>query len=151
MIKNDAWIAEKSSQGMIAPFESSLIRKLAGDANTPERLVISYGLSSYGYDIRLSSKEFRIFRHIPGTVIDPKNFSPKNLEAAELHTDINAFTSLHPSKVVALEKQNQHLQRLLTQTRAELHALKDLEKSSNINDSESSDEVAPKLGISINS
>lgn len=108
MIKNDAWIAEKSSQGMIAPFESSLIRKLTGDANTPDRLVISYGLSSYGYDIRLSPKEFRIFRHIPGTVIDPKNFSPKNLEAAELHTDVNGSFFILPAHSyglgVALER-----------------------------------------------
>jgi len=38
----------------------------------PFQCVISYGLSSYGYDIRLSPVEFRIFCHIPGTTVDPK-------------------------------------------------------------------------------
>ncbi|PAX55140.1 dCTP deaminase [Brunnivagina elsteri] len=85
MIKNDIWIKEMAQQGMITPFEPSLIREIT--ENDVARRVISYGLSSYGYDIRLSSKEFRIFRHIPGTVIDPKNFNPQNLESSQLHTD----------------------------------------------------------------
>jgi dCTP deaminase len=51
------------------------------------RPVISYGLSSYGYDLRLSPAEFRIFRHIPGKVVDPKNFNPDNLESTALHSD----------------------------------------------------------------
>lgn len=69
------------SQEMIDPFTPELVRK-EGD-----RPVISYGLSSFGYDLRLSPKDFRIFRHIPGTVIDPKNFNPQNLEAARLQGD----------------------------------------------------------------
>jgi dCTP deaminase len=81
MIKNDTWITEMAAKGMISPFAPSLIRKLDG---LP---VISYGLSSYGYDLRLSPREFRIFRHIPGTVVDPKNFSAANLESVELHHD----------------------------------------------------------------
>lgn len=80
MLKNDAWIKQFAAQGGITPFVPSLIRK----ANYP---VISYGLSSFGYDIRLSSKDFRVFRHIPGTVIDPKNFNPANLENVPLHSD----------------------------------------------------------------
>ncbi len=82
MIKNDSWIAEMAAQGMIRPFEPQLVRRT--ESNNP---VISYGLSSYGYDLRLSSKDFRIFRHVPGTVVDPKNFTPANLEAAALHRD----------------------------------------------------------------
>jgi dCTP deaminase len=81
MIKNDTWITKMAHQGMIAPFESQLVRQL--DHNP----VISYGLSSYGYDLRLSPQEFRIFRHIPGTVVDPKHFNPANLELATLHRD----------------------------------------------------------------
>ena len=76
-----------SQKGMISPFESSLIRKLQPDPSQIPQPVISYGLSSYGYDIRLSASEFRIFRHIPGTVIDPKNFNPQNLESTQLHTN----------------------------------------------------------------
>lgn len=76
-----------AAKGMICPFEPSLIRKYQIDPASPLRPVISYGLSSYGYDIRLSQIEFRIFRHIPGTVVDPKNFNPQNLEPSQLHTD----------------------------------------------------------------
>ncbi|MEM9272477.1 MAG: dCTP deaminase [Cyanobacteria bacterium P01_F01_bin.143] len=86
MLKNDIWIIEQAQKGMITPFEEKSIRKaaLGTDQEVP---TISWGLSSYGYDIRLSSKDFRIFRHIPGTIVDPKNFNPKNLEQAELHRD----------------------------------------------------------------
>jgi len=82
MLKNDEWIKEKASQGMISPFEPQQVRKIDGDIP-----VISYGLSSFGYDIRLSPNEFRIFRHIPGTIVDPKNFNPDNLEPTQLCTD----------------------------------------------------------------
>ena len=86
MIKNDKWIIEQARQGMISPFEEKSIRKaVLGTAQ--EVPTISWGLSSYGYDIRLSPHDFRIFRHIPGTVVDPKRFNPQNLEQAELHTD----------------------------------------------------------------
>ncbi|MCM1983542.1 dCTP deaminase [Lyngbya confervoides] len=85
MIKNDLWITERAKQGMIQPFEPKLVRQLEGAAQ-PLR-VISYGLSSYGYDIRLSPRDFRVFRHIPGTIVDPKNFNPANLEPAALHQD----------------------------------------------------------------
>ena len=102
MIKNDKWIVEQARQGMIAPFELRSVRKamqggLGGSPLEPldreailgKRAIptISWGLSSYGYDIRLSPHDFRIFRHIPGTVVDPKKFNPKNLEQAELHSD----------------------------------------------------------------
>lgn len=70
---------------MIDPFEPKLVRQI--EINSLSRRVISYGLSSYGYDLRLSPKDFRVFRHIPGTIVDPKNFNPANLEAASLHCD----------------------------------------------------------------
>jgi dCTP deaminase len=81
MIKNDTWISEMAEKGMIAPFEPKLVRRVN------ELPVISYGLSSYGYDLRLSPNDFRIFRHVPGTVVDPKNFKQANLEPAPLHQD----------------------------------------------------------------
>jgi dCTP deaminase len=102
MIKNDIWIKEMSEKGMITPFESQLVRRLE---NVP---VISYGLSSFGYDIRLSPKEFRVFRHIPGTVVDPKNFNSDNLEPVKLHNDENGSYFILPSHSyglgVALER-----------------------------------------------
>lgn len=82
MLKNDAWITSQAQAGMITPFEPRSVRQT--DA---ARQVLSYGLSSYGYDIRLSARDFRVFRHIPGTVVDPKHFNPANLEAVQLHQD----------------------------------------------------------------
>ncbi|QSJ14500.1 dCTP deaminase [Nostoc sp. UHCC 0702] len=108
MIKNDIWITEMAQKGMISPFEPSLIRRIQKDASVGVQPVISYGLSSYGYDIRLSSAEFRIFRHIPGTVVDPKNFNPQNLEPTPLHTDTNGSYFILPAHSyglgVALER-----------------------------------------------
>ncbi len=102
MIKNDTWIKEKASAGMIEPFEPHLIRRYN------DLPVISYGLGSYGYDIRLSPSEFRIFRHIPGTVVDPKNFNSDNLEINPLHQDKNGSYFILPAHSyglgVALEK-----------------------------------------------
>ena len=86
MLKNDLWIYAKAQDGMISPCEPGLIRTVERSATSAYR-VISYGLSSYGYDLRLSPEDFRIFRHIPGTVINPKAFNPANLEKAPLHED----------------------------------------------------------------
>jgi dCTP deaminase len=81
MLKNDRWITEQANLGMIQPFESRLIRRVE------DVKVLSFGLSSYGYDIRLSPAEFLIFRHIRGTVVNPKAFNPANLEPVPLHSD----------------------------------------------------------------
>jgi dCTP deaminase len=81
MILNDIQIARLARKGMIRPFTSRLVRRSGG------RRVLSYGLCSFGYDLRLSPKEFQIFRHVPGTVADPKAFSMDNLEKAKLHED----------------------------------------------------------------
>lgn len=106
MIKNDAWINTMANQGMISPFEPKLVRRM--DLNGANIPVISYGLSSFGYDIRLSPKEFRIFRHIPGTVIDPKHFNPDNLELTQLQSDAHGSYFILPAHSyglgVALER-----------------------------------------------
>ena len=81
-IQTDRWIKQQAQhRGMIIPFVPDLARRVG------DRPVISYGLSSYGYDLRLSPADFQIFRHIPGTVIDPKGFNPDNLEPTRLHRD----------------------------------------------------------------
>ena len=90
MLKNDRWINEQAAAGMIEPYVPTLLRwietdPVAGD-NTPFN-VLSFGTSSYGYDLRLSAREFLIFRHVPGTVMNPKRFNPANLEPAPLHQD----------------------------------------------------------------
>jgi len=81
MLKNDGWIKAQARAGMIQPFSCELVRQV-GDLK-----LLSYGCSSYGYDLRLSPKEFLIFKHIPGTIMDPKNFNFANLERVELHED----------------------------------------------------------------
>jgi len=64
MIKSDQWIKEMSLENhLIDPFEAGQVR----DG------VISYGLSSYGYDIRVAD-DFKIFTNVNSTVVDPKNF-----------------------------------------------------------------------------
>ena len=85
MLKNDRWINEQAAAGLLEPFQATLVRHL--DPETRSGPVLSFGCSSYGYDLRLSSKEFLIFRHVPGTVMNPKRFNPANLEPAPLHRD----------------------------------------------------------------
>ena len=91
---------------MIKPFQSNLVRHL--DQDNQQKPVLSYGCSSYGYDLRLSSKEFLIFRHIPGTVMNPKKFNPDNLEKTVLHHDDDGDFFILPAHSyglgVALEK-----------------------------------------------
>ena len=68
-IKSDKWIRRMAADGMIEPFESGQVRTGYAD----ERL-ISYGTSSYGYDVRCSD-HFKIFTNINSAVVDPKDFS----------------------------------------------------------------------------
>lgn len=67
-IKSDQWICKMAQeQNMIRPFESGQVRTHDGDK------IISYGTSSYGYDVRCSN-EFKIFTNINSAIVDPKNF-----------------------------------------------------------------------------
>ncbi|MHB8257578.1 MAG: dCTP deaminase [Acidiferrobacterales bacterium] len=71
-IKSDKWIRRMAlEQGMIEPFEPKQVRRNGGGP------IISYGTSSYGYDIRCSD-EFKIFTNINSTIVDPKNFDAKS-------------------------------------------------------------------------
>jgi len=71
-IKSDKWIKKMAAKhGMIEPFEENQVKSINGQK------VISYGTSSYGYDIRCAN-EFKIFTNINSTIVDPKNFDPKN-------------------------------------------------------------------------
>ena len=73
MIKNDKWIREQAGKGIITPFVPEMVRQVFTPCSIePPRRVISYGLGSYGYDIRLSPNEFKVFRRFPGLIVDPK-------------------------------------------------------------------------------
>jgi dCTP deaminase len=67
--------------GMIEPFVDHLVSKENG------RKLLSYGLSSYGYDIRLSPSQCLIFGRVQAGDCDPKNFDPEILKPAELQED----------------------------------------------------------------
>ena len=68
MIKNDRWIKKQAlEKNMIKPFEQTQVRKD----------VISFGVSSFGYDLRVSDK-FKIFTNVNNAIVDPKNFSPES-------------------------------------------------------------------------
>jgi dCTP deaminase len=96
MLKNDKWILGQARDGMIEPFEESLVR------HVEDRKVISYGLSSYGYDLRLASTDFKVFKHIPGTVVNPKSFNPENLESVKLQSDKDGDFFIIPANSYAL-------------------------------------------------
>ncbi len=68
-LKPDHWIKRMArEQRMIEPFEDAQVREG----------VISYGVSSYGYDIRVAD-EFKIFTNLHSTIVDPKNFDPRSM------------------------------------------------------------------------
>ena len=73
--------------GMIEPFESSQVR--SG--------VISYGVSSYGYDMRVAT-EYRIFTNVLNSIVDPKEFDPKSF------VDIKADVCIIPPNSFALAR-----------------------------------------------
>ena len=67
-VKSDKWIRKMATEhGMIEPFSEKQVREG----------VISYGLSSYGYDVRIAD-EFKIFTNINHMVVDPKDFDPRS-------------------------------------------------------------------------
>jgi dCTP deaminase len=87
-IKADTWIRKMALEhGMIEPFEDRQVREG----------VISYGLSSYGYDIRVAD-EFKVFTNINSTVVDPKNFDARSF------VDVKADVCIIPPNSFALAK-----------------------------------------------
>jgi dCTP deaminase len=96
MILNDTDITALAKAGMITPFVPELVRQCEG------RSVLSYGLSSFGYDLRLSPKEFLIFRRRPGAIVDPKKFSRDCLEPVELQEDASGQYFIIPGSSYGL-------------------------------------------------
>ncbi len=91
-IKSDRWIRRMAqTQGMIEPFEQQQVR-VANDQK-----IISYGTSSYGYDVRCAN-EFKIFTNINSTIVDPKNFDSASF------VDIKADVCIIPPNSFALAR-----------------------------------------------
>ena len=71
-IKSDRWIRRMAAEhGMIEPFSPQQVRAEGGQQ------IVSYGTSSYGYDVRCTD-EFKIFTNINSTIVDPKSFDEKS-------------------------------------------------------------------------
>jgi dCTP deaminase len=71
-IKSDKWIRMMATEyRMIEPYEPGQIKEVEG------KRIVSYGTSSYGYDIRCAD-EFKLFTNINSTIVDPKEFDEKN-------------------------------------------------------------------------
>lgn len=91
-IKSDKWIRRMAEQyGMISPFEANQVRE-----NENGR-VISYGTSSYGYDVRCAD-EFKIFTNINSAIVDPKNFDPNSF------VDVKSDVCIIPPNSFALAR-----------------------------------------------
>lgn len=84
-ILSDTEIAARARAGMIRPFVRRQVR----------RGVISYGLSSYGYDLRVADR-FKVFTNVHGAVVDPKAFDPRSF------VDVRARVCLIPPNSFAL-------------------------------------------------
>ena len=91
-IKSDRWIRRMAEQhGMIEPFEPQQVREQDG------RRIVSYGTSSYGYDIRCAD-EFKLFTNINSTIVDPKHFDPNSF------VDVRGDSCIIPPNSFALAR-----------------------------------------------
>ncbi len=91
-IKNDRWIQKMAEKhGMIDPFEAKMISAVKG------RKIVSYGTSSYGYDVRCAN-EFKVFTNINSAIVDPKRFDPQSF------VDIENDTCIIPPNSFALAR-----------------------------------------------
>ena len=80
-VKSDRWIIRMCrEQELISPYEERLVREIDG------RRIISAGVSSYGYDLRLASDGFRVFSPVMSAEIDPKQFDESSLIEAPMRT-----------------------------------------------------------------
>jgi len=96
-IKSDGWIRRMAQEhNMITPFEAGQVR------NSDAGRVISYGTSSYGYDIRCSD-EFKIFTNINSAIVDPKNFDSNSF------VDIKSDVCIIPPNSFALARTVEYL------------------------------------------
>lgn len=91
-IRSDSWIRTMAeSHGMIEPFEAGQVRHVG------EQRVISYGTSSYGYDVRCAD-EFKVFTNINSAIVDPKDFDESSF------VDLKGDTCIIPPNSFALAR-----------------------------------------------
>ena len=79
-IKSDRWIRRMArDHDMISPFEAGQVRQVN------DRRIISYGTSSYGYDVRCA-EDFKIFTNVYSAIVDPKAFDERSF--VDLRSDV---------------------------------------------------------------
>ncbi len=98
MLKPDSWIIENSLKGMIQPFEQSQISKEG---------LLSFGVSSYGYDVRLAN-ELKVATNLSGNVINPKKFNERIFHEIESKESIDGVYFELPPKSFALGHSIEH-------------------------------------------
>ena len=108
MIKNAQWIIAQG-ESLIKPFVPDKVKKITSVNEGGNTYVlsmpvdaISFGVSGFGYDLRLSPKQFKVFRHIPGQIINPKKFNPSFLYDAELNHSLDGDYFILPHHSYAL-------------------------------------------------
>ena len=95
-VKCDTWIRKMAlEREMIRPFEANQVKKVG------DKKVISYGTSSYGYDVRCA-REFKIFTNINSSTVDPKNFDPESF------VDFEGDVCIIPPNSFALARTVEH-------------------------------------------
>ncbi|MBA4684000.1 MAG: dCTP deaminase [Planctomycetes bacterium] len=83
-IKSDRWIRQMATEHeMISPFAPQQVRESVNESGEVQR-AISYGVSSYGYDLRVAD-EFKVFTNVHGSMVDPKNFDDRSF--VDIKTD----------------------------------------------------------------
>ena len=96
-IKSDGWIKRMALENkMIEPFELGQVRRPGAER------VVSYGTSSYGYDIRCA-EEFKVFTNINSAIVDPKNFDN------DAFVDIKAKGCIIPPNSFALARSYEYM------------------------------------------
>ena len=90
-IKSDRWIRAQAAGGMIEPFEAEQVREVDGAR------VISFGTSSYGYDVRCAP-EFKVFTNINSATVDPKAFDERSF------VDVSGESCIIPPNAFALAR-----------------------------------------------
>ena len=83
-IKSDSWIRRMATEAeMIEPFAPQQVREKVDNEGNVQR-AISYGVSSYGYDLRVAD-DFKVFTNVHGSVVDPKEFDDRSF--VDIKTD----------------------------------------------------------------
>ena len=108
-IKSDKWIRKMANEhGMIEPFEEDQVRYSKNNSR-----LISFGLSSYGYDVRCAN-EFKVFTNIHSAIVDPKSFDEKSF--VDINFCLRLFLSFSQPLSLLCSMQQRHISSVCSKT-----------------------------------